>query len=359
MFNWKILFRPAKRLVQRYLTLKDVQRLKAFDRDTRGQKRIFYLGRSENNNLGDNAQHLCIKNWIQENYPDHVVHLTAARHIARWGGDWIRVFSKLFNPQTDWIIFQSGYCTHDFGGAHPAMHELICKTLPRARILMMPQTIFFQHEENRQRVAENHNKARNMLFLARDKVSYEQALLMFPNLRVMLFPDIVTTLIGKYHFETRRDRIFLCCRNDAERFYEQEKIDWLRSKLELLAPVDYGDTRSSLTGTELRKVLEQAVREEIEAMSHYKVVITDRYHGTIFALCAETPVVVLKTTDHKVTTGAEWFKGIYDGYVTVAEDIDHAFQLAKNICSGFEYKHLKPYFYENYYAKLKDYFEQS
>lgn len=52
-------------------------------------------------------------------------------------------------------------------------------------------------------------------------------------------------------------------------------------------------------------------------MSHYKVVITDRYHGTIFSLIANTPVIIIKSTDHKVTTGADWFKGIYDDYVYV------------------------------------------
>ena len=30
--------------------------------------RVFYLGITEHSNLGDMAQHYCIKNWIEENY---------------------------------------------------------------------------------------------------------------------------------------------------------------------------------------------------------------------------------------------------------------------------------------------------
>ena len=61
------------------------------------------------------------------------------------------------------------------------------------------------------------------------------------------------------------------------------------------------------------------------------VTITDRYHGTIFSLCAGTPVIILKTTDHKVTTGADWFKGVYDDYVYVAKDLDDAYSLCQKV----------------------------
>ncbi len=354
----RILLRPFKRLVQRFLTLKECGCLKDFNKKTKGSKRIFYLGRTESVNLGDNAQHYCIKKWIKDNYPEHKCYMVPARHVVRWGQDWIKAFKKVYDPTLDFIVFQSGYSVQDLGGTHPVMHELICEEFPYARILMMPQTIFFQHKENKERVAKNHNNVKNMLFLARDKVSYEQALQMFPDIKVMLFPDIVTTLIGKYHFDFKRDKIFLCCRDDSERFYSKEEMRFLQERLSTLAPVDFGDTQSTLNGKELRRVLEKAIVDEIMKMSRYKVVITDRYHGTILSLCGDTPVIILKTTDHKVTTGAEWFKGIYDGYVYMASDLDDAYRLAEKICNYFEYKHLNPYFDEHYYGKLKDYFEK-
>ena len=82
------------------------------------------------------------------------------------------------------------------------------------------------------------------------------------------------------------------------------------------------------------------------------MVITDRYHGTIFSLVAGTPVIIIKTTDHKVVTGAEWFRGVYDDYVYLAETLDEAYELAKKLLSASLTNRLLPYFEKNYYDKL-------
>ena len=101
------------------------------------------------------------------------------------------------------------------------------------------------------------------------------------------------------------------------------------------------------------KLVENYIENIIEQYSYYKVIITDRYHGTIFSLAANTPVIIIKTSDHKVVTGADWFKGVYDGYVYVAESLDDAYAKASEILrKDFSYN-LLPYFKANYYDKLK------
>ena len=65
----------------------------------------------------------------------------------------------------------------------------------------------------------------------------------------------------------------------------------------------------------------------------------------------------IKTTDHKVTTGADWFKGVYDDYVYVAESLEDAYSKAIEIM-GKELNHeLNPYFKTTYYNKLKELFK--
>ena len=71
---------------------------------------------------------------------------------------------------------------------------------------------------------------------------------------------------------------------------------------------------------------EEYIEKEIEDYSRYKIIITDRYHGTILSLVAGTPVIILKTNDHKVTTGADWFKGVYDEHVFLANDLKNAYE---------------------------------
>ncbi len=324
-----------------------------------GVKRVFYLGITEHSNLGDMAQHYCIKKWIGENYPDRELVMVESTVITDpvFTETFFRNLKKVFGKE-DVIVFQSGYCTQDLGGDHPLMHRLVCDYIPDAPMLMMPQTIFFQCEENRRLCAENHNKAKNMLFLARDFVSFEQAKQMFTKIRVEAFPDIVTTLIGTLCFNHQRKGICLCTRNDGEKLYTKEQIDQLEQRFESQGIyVQQKDTKGMGTIKEIRRNLQRFIEEEIESYSYFKVTITDRYHGTIFSLCAGTPVIIIKTTDHKVTTGADWFKGVYDDYVYVAKDLNDAYQKAIHICHNFNYTNLHPYFKAEYYDKLKTLFE--
>ncbi len=331
-----------------------------FEKKNPVAKCIFYFGVTDHSNLGDLAQRYCITNWIKENYPDYELIMVRSDVIVN-----PHLTKRFFNhlnkiyKKNDVIVFQSGYCTQDLGGNHPLMHRLVCEYMPEARILMMPQTIFFQHEKNKRICAENHNKAKNMLFLARDFVSNDIAREMFPDIRVMAYPDIVTTLIGTLQFDNIRAGVCLCTRDDEEKLYTKNEIDKLASCFETDGIVVYQkDTQSIQTVEELIRNLNYYIESEIESYSHYKVTITDRYHGTIFSLCAGTPVIILKTTDHKVTTGAEWFKGVYDNYVYVANDLEDAYQRAKEIMNKNLDHRLRPYFKTEYYDKLKEIFEK-
>ena len=136
--------------------------------------RVFYLGITPHSNLGDMAQHYCICKWIEENYFDYELLKFEAKTVVDSQAGFIKCLKAAYTGK-DIIVFQSGYTTQDLGGQHELMHRLVIDAIPDAHILMMPQTIYFQHEENRKRCAENHSKAKRMLFLARDFVSFEQA----------------------------------------------------------------------------------------------------------------------------------------------------------------------------------------
>ena len=320
-------------------------------------KRIYYLGITAHVNLGDLGQHYCILKWIQENYPDYSLVQFEADPVVYQKYEFIRRFKRVYRPQ-DIILFQSGYTTQDLGGYHNLMHEMVVKAMPDARILMLPQTVYFRKEENKLHTAVILNTAQKMLFLARDYVSFEMAKQMMPDIKVMAFPDIVTTLIGTLNFNNERNGICLCTRNDGEKLYTKEEIDELEKKFLVDGVrVQQKDTQSNATITQIRSNLKKYIESEIESYSHFKVTITDRYHGTIFSLCAGTPVIIIKTTDHKVTTGADWFKGVYDEYVYVANGLEDAYQKAKEMMLKDLDNTLLPYFKTEYYDKLKDLFE--
>ncbi len=352
----KSILRPPYRFVERTIQLwhikNETDRLLHIPNGT-SQPKIFYFGITEHSNLGDLAQYYCIRKWINENYPFIDVYEFESTTVVDTHFKFLDRLSKILNPD-DIIIFQSGYTTQDIGGNHELMHRIIIDRFPNAKIVMMPQTIFFKSEERKQLTSKCYNQDKNLLFLARDRISYEMACAMFPDITVKQYPDIVTSLIGYYSYNYERNKVLFCCRDDSEKYYSDEEINRLRQKVDRLLPTDIKDTTIQVDYKKIRNNLEHYIENEIKLFAHYKLIITDRYHGTILSLVSNTPVIVIKTNDHKVTTGVEWFHGVYNDYVFLAESLEHAYKLAETILNNEYIYHLEPYFDREYYNKLKD-----
>lgn len=316
--------------------------------------KIYYIGIPAHSNLGDLAQGVCIRRWLKKHYSDYCVVEIETNALVNTHFSLLKLLKKDFNDERDFIVFQSGYTTTDLGGFADIMHKAVMEVLPTARVLMMPQTIFFKTKVRKEQCSKIYNNQKRMLFLARDKVSYDMAKEMFPEIEKRCFPDIVTTLIGTKIFNTNRDGIIFCLRNDVEKFYSDDDLKKLIEKCKTIGNVNRTDTTKNVN---VVNRAEEFINTEISEYSKYKVMVTDRYHGTILALVAGTPVVIVKSTDHKVITGADWFKGVYDNYVYVAEDLDDAYNLVKRIYSRNKYPQLKSYFQEEYYDKLPGIFE--
>ncbi len=319
------------------------------------QRKIFYLGVPQHCNLGDLAQQWCIKNWLEENYPGVPVAILPDTVIVEPEYGFVKTFKQVLGEQ-DIIFFQSGYNTQDIGGRQDEMHRIICDNFPDARIVFMPQTVLFLREENRKRTSESHDKCRHALFLGRDMVSTETAKEMFPHLPVLPYPDIVTTLIGRYGYNYPRDGVFFCVRDDLERLYTADDLQDCAGRIaaDNAVKIDFGDTTIDKSHARIVAALGEEIENIIRKFARYRLVITDRYHGTIFSLVAGTPVIVIKSNDHKVTTGVDWFKGIYDDRVFLADDLKQAAELAGKLLKQPVLPQPVPYFKEHYYDHLKE-----
>ena len=321
--------------------------------------KIYYIGIPAHANLGDLAQGICIRRWLKKHYSEYYVVEIETNALVNTRFTLLGKLKKCFNEKQDFIVFQSGYTTTDLGGFADIVHQAVMNVLPDSRVLMMPQTIFFKNKERKELCAKTYNAQKRMLFLARDTVSFEMAKEMFPDIEKRCYPDIVTTLIGTVESNQRRDGICFCLRNDGEKYYSDDELQVLIEKCNSIADVKRLDTTKSGNVKAVVTAAEKYIYSEIEEYSKYRVMITDRYHGTILSLVAGTPVIIIKTTDHKVTTGADWFKGIYDDHVFLAEDLNDAFEIAEKIYKRNEYPILEPYFEKEYYDKLPGLFKET
>lgn len=320
------------------------------------QKRIWYFCVPTHSNLGDQAQACCIEKYFRKFFSDHIV-FKLSNNAFDFYEEKILMILKEKIKETDLIFFQSGYT---FTGIHPYenMHRKIVENFPYNKIVFLPQTVKFKNQKILENVQNFYGKYDNIYFFARYKISYDIYKSIFPEHRnVHCFPDIVTTEIGNYDFNNNeRNGILLCVRNDVEKLYSFQEISLFKEKLQKIAKVSLSDTNSETKENSLKEYWKK-IEETIDDYAQYQVIITDRYHGTIFALIANTPVIILKTTDHKVVTGADWFEGVYEDYVYVVNDLEEASQVAQQIVTGFEYRKLPSYFKEKYYDRLKDIIE--
>ena len=270
---------------------------------------IWYFGIPTHNNLGDQAQKLCIEKWIRSEFPDAAIVKIDSDSFNFAPAHYCRQIERLLRSN-DIFLMQSGYT---FDGMHEneVAHEIIPHRFPNNRIVVMPNTIGYRDPVVKRRVAKSINGHHRLLFLARDAISYETALELFPSVTCRLCPDIVTTLIGSEEVASlnpsQRKGILLCLRNDREKLVDDADIvASIESRFESMAVSITDTTIENMPHDDI--ALQSYIYEVIREYASHRVIVTDRYHGTIFALVSGTPVIVLPTNDHKVVTGVQWFE---------------------------------------------------
>lgn len=308
--------------------------------------KVWYFCVPVHNNLGDYAQYCCIKEWLSKNYPDRAVIEIPTAPIRY---DYIGMTKKLKKliDSNDLIVFQSGYTSSNLH-EDELVHRKIVSRFDN-KILFFPQTVKYSSEKEAKKTAIIYNQHENLTFMARDKVSYETAKKYFYKTKVILVPDIVTTKIGKAKYTNNRVGIVFCIRHDSEKKYSDKLIKTIFSEIS-----SNEDIWTDTTLNHGEQCSENLIEEKIEQFSKHKLTITDRFHGTILSLAASTPVIVLKTTDHKVTEGAEWFKNVIPKYIRVAENIEEAYKMAKQMLEEQFDNINEPYFEQKYYDNLKN-----
>lgn len=318
----------------------------------KGRKRIYLIGAPFHSNMGDQAQTACSVQWFNKFYPHHRVVVLESVEVNSHNYFILKVI-KLFLKSDDRIFLHSGYHTTDLYPIEEHMQETVVEMFPHNKIVLLPQTILFEKEEAKKRAAEIFNKHPNLTILCRDNISYDAAKEIFYNCNLLCYPDIVTTLIGTTDFSMKkRNGILFCMRNDQEAYYKKDQIEILQNKLNKYGHVDMTDTTIDMDVAEIRQDRMAVLRDIFEEYSNYKLIITDRYHGTIFSMIAATPVIVLGTTDHKLSSGVKWFPDEFKDYIHFVDSIDCVENLADKILN-MKYSYVLPqYFNTEFYDKL-------
>ena len=270
----------------------------------KNDKVIFYLGIPIDKNLGDAAQYVCIVDWLKKNFPEYQI---VEIKTAAFCNDKVRKMIKDLLNSKSFIFVQSG---ETFDDRHPdhVMHKYLFREFSDNRIIFLPQTVYFTSQDAMKETVQSIRNSENILFLARDPVSYNIAQKNLGLKNCFLYPDIVTSLIGSGCVTKSNERkgIVFCKRIDGEKkVFDADLKDVIKNLSMQYGKVDTTDTDFYCSYEETYNSPQKYVLKKIEDFAKYNLVVTDRFHGMIFSLIANTPCIVLETHGHKVVSGED------------------------------------------------------
>lgn len=330
------------------------------------KKKILLMDPPIHPNLGDQAQLMCTYKWLADNYPDYsVFDLPIMRNTLNFGRYSYMLLSsiyamsaqvvlKIFVRRKDIFIGHSGYFFVDHHDGWKLFQEML-DMFPNNKMVILPQTINFYTPFVLDFAKRKFSNRENLTLLCRDEKSFDNAQKWFPGTKTLLYPDIVTSLVGSYPYNNDREGVIFIIRNDVEAFYGKNEILQLEDKFGDIRKEEIDTMLTTNNWKEVSDYREKYIYETIKKISTYKVAITDRYHGTIFSAIASTPVIVISSGDHKLSSGVKWFDqaGLSENVMFV-DSLEKAYVKAQEILKDNKVLNTNPYFKNIYWDNLKE-----
>lgn len=307
------------------LLQEEIQRLKGeHDADAivdalkSADKRVLLLGTPTHGNIGDQAIVAGELRILKDYFPDREVIEVPCDCLAGGLG-----FAK--HVRRDDLIFMHG------GGnlGNLWLHEeqlrrALIESFPDNKIVIFPQSICFTDDDTgRRELARSqqiYNTHDDLHLMTRDENSFEFAQKFFPRVNNYLMPDAATVLHGiTDDVDVAREGVLFVLRGDKEKVRDDAKIQILQESFaEAHIPFEVVDTVIAEKVT--ADTRDEKIRAVLMKFRKSKLVVTDRFHGVVFAFVTRTPVLAFKSFDTKISSGVKWFENFPS--VFYAEDTD-------------------------------------
>lgn len=257
-------------------------------------------------NLGNHAIALAELNFLAAHFPDVPVVELPGFAFSRQP----EAYASLLNAEKDTILITGGGFAGSLWEEEESNIQCILSELHGFRILMLPQTLYYEDESSPEALSSIHGYAscRTLTFCARETLTLDRLNRLLPDTRSELIPDMV--LYSQYTEASKPRRgIGLCLRQDKESTLDADERKALAAGILHTFPSDppvWTDTviPPDVSPAERR----ESVLAKLDEFAGYRFIITDRLHGMVFAALTGTPCIVLDNCDHKVRGVYDWLK---------------------------------------------------
>lgn len=337
----RILLMPIRWIRYEFKKIRFINYLNA-----KSPKTIFLLGTPNHNNIGDSAIALAEVLFMKKCGFE-------PKEITT--NEFERYFKIVQNKTREKLI-----CLHGGGnmGDQWLKEELLRRKmlteLKPKYFLILPQTFYYTDSTEGKELKEESKAIYSnnplLTITAREKESFNSLKQTYANVDIIITPDIVLSLCPiSENDNVKRSGVCTVFRNDAEKILGDD----LKQKIikEIISSGEkYDETDMIYRSNILKEDREKVVYDKIEEFSHYKLIITDRLHGMVFAALANTPCIVFSNCNHKIKGVFEWldhlesiiFVNTIDEFKTAYYKlINYKLQYQKDICDQTLFNELK------------------
>jgi len=322
--------------------------------NTRCRRNVYVVGTPNHGNVGDNAIAYAELRFLESCGIDrtNVKEITAGEYEAY--GEYI--VKRLRSKRRLILLHGGGNMGNQWLGEEQLRRQILGK-LDINPVIILPQTFSYSKDEKGRKALEEsvpyYNGRKNLTVTARERLSYELLSESYPDTNIILTPDIVISLNPEVlKLETaQRSGVLFLMRCDGERVLTDGETDKLKQAI-----TDRGLTCrvSDMIAADRMWVAksqrEDVIKEKLSELASAELVITDRLHGMVFAAICNTPCIVLKNNNHKITGTYEWIKDL--PFIKMADSTSQAAELVDELMKMSDCKYDSSV-YRPLYSKLE------
>ena len=298
-------------------------KLKNWEEIYKDTEKIILFQTPEYGNLGDQAIAIAIKKILTDKYEDKLILEFTINEYRRNSS----LIKRIINPKDVIHLIGGGNFGNLYKDIEIQRREIV-SSFPENKIIVMPQSISFKNnsklEEEKESMSNFYSRYNNFHIITRDEKSYEIGKSIFKNNNIYIMPDIVLYLENDYldKMKQERENVIFTIRNDEEKLLSNNKISEIITILEK-NNIKYLVEDTAVNYSVGKETRDYEVEKILRKISGAKLNITDRFHGLIFSVITNTPVIVFKSLDHKIEYGIKWFKHLdWVHYVEEKDDIE-------------------------------------
>lgn len=270
------------------------------------EARVILFGTPDSKNLGDHAIAEAELRFMKEFFPElEYIEFSLLHYMYDF--DTI----KNYINEKDVILVHGGGFLGNLWIEAELMFRDILKSFPNNKVMVMPQTIFFDERYNKDEELRNsqrsYNAHNNLTMFLREKQSYNFVKENFnSSVNPQLIPDIVTTLEYKSSNADRED-VLMVFRTDKEKLNHSKYTELIENVLSK-KNIHIDRTDTVITGEVDESNRDTVLKAKFEEFNKHKLIVTDRLHGMIFSLITGTPCIAFDNSSGKVSGVYEWLK---------------------------------------------------